>query len=44
MRESIEYIFTLHEIIGQDFQETNSLTIELYSHWKYAIKSLILLH
>jgi len=43
-RESVEYLFTLQEIIGSDFNSLNPLTLDLYDHWKYSLKSLILLH
>ncbi|KAL4482579.1 hypothetical protein ABPG72_005822 [Tetrahymena utriculariae] len=43
-RECVEYIFTLQELVGQDFESNNSQTLELYFNWKYALKSIIILH
>ncbi|EAS06148.2 HECT domain ubiquitin transferase (macronuclear) [Tetrahymena thermophila SB210] len=43
-RECVEYIFTLQELVGQDFESNNSQTLELYCNWKYALKSIIILH
>ncbi|EGR34353.1 E3 ubiquitin-protein ligase, HECT-domain, putative [Ichthyophthirius multifiliis] len=43
-RESIEYIFNLVELIGTDFNQSQTITLDIYSNWKYQIKSLIIFH
>lgn len=43
-RESLEYVISIHSTFGTDFQSARPLTPTIYNIWKYAFKSLIILH